>query len=87
MFAKSSYEVQCVNGTLKFLHSPRTSSKAEGNFEPEGGGGDDDIEDCDKREIFQISWSMSREFVQRHIDELRTKLHNPDEQALPDPIH
>ena len=29
---------------------------------------------------------MSREFIQRHDDELRTMLYNPDEQAFPDPI-
>ena len=48
VFAKSSYEYPCANGTLKFLNSPRTSSKAEGNLEPEG---DDDIEEGDRQEV------------------------------------
>ena len=47
VFAKSSYEFPCANGTLKFLNSPRTSSKAGGNFEPEGDDGDLDIEESD----------------------------------------
>ena len=51
MFAKSSYEFPCVNGTLKFLNSPRTSSKAAGKFEPEG---DDDVEEGDRKEVSQI---------------------------------
>ena len=51
VFAKSLSEFPCANGTLKFLNSPRTSAKAEGNFEQEGG---DDTEEGDRKEISQI---------------------------------
>ena len=79
MFVKEHDEFPCANGIRKLLGRPRPSSTTEGNRYRED---DVEIEEGDKQgSKTEDSWCITR-----HQEEPCSKLHDPVNETIPDPI-